>query len=302
MTLIPANLYAGLSDLRAYFSYTSTEATADNETLREYLTQASRDIDRYTRKKFYPHVRDLTFDHPADSRTVCTGMFFLEVLSLSANSGSQVIPDSIIRTKCGDNWNLSPYDRFFLADDSGSLFQWSGTTDQSVQGKFLLGFRSDYQLDAEAWVDSGASLTDDLAAAASVMVSGASNGPNEFGISPRIRADQIIKLGAGASQEILFVQDTGWGGTAASTRVVRGRNGTTAASHASGTQIFVWNPEPEIRMATLRLARWHYEVRSNPTGQRHFFPQFGGFELADAWPKDIRQALDRYKGLDIVSF
>lgn len=298
---VALNLYAGLSELRSYFTFTDTEAIAANDDLRGYLEASSRAIDRYTRKKFYPHKRSLFFDYPADGRTLKPG-FFLEVLSLTANNGEQDIPREIVLGRCGCEWNITPYNTMELSESSGSFFRWSGTKRRSIEGSFLLGFRSDYTLDSEAWIDTGAVLTASLASSGSIVTSDPWDGTNEFGFSPRFSQSQIWRLGSGASQELIVVTDTAFGGSGASTAVVRGVNGTTAASHASGTIIYQWNPEPEIKMATLRLARWMYEVRNNPTGQRHFFPQFGGFELADSWPKDITQALKRYVGIDIATF
>lgn len=295
------NLYASLSELRSYFTYTDTEAQASNDDLRFYLYTASRAIDKYTRVKFYPHVRVKYFDYPEDGKTVKVGQH-LEVLSLYGDNGDQEIPNSIILSRCGCEWNLTPYDTLELRDSAGSSFQWSGDKRRSITATLLTGYRSEYDLPDEPWIDTSAVLTASLASSVDVVQSSASGGMNKFGFAPRFGESQIWRLGSGASQELVLVGTTGYQGEAASTLVVRGINGTTAASHASGTPVYAWNPEPEIKMATLRLARWFYEVRNNPTGQRHFFPQFGGFELADAWPKDIKMTLDRYRPFEMGSF
>jgi hypothetical protein len=303
------NSYAGLSELKTYWDFTAGQADDLNDTLRDYLIRASRGIDRYTRKKFYPYKRTLWFDVPDDERTINVRDFFLEVLGLSSNAGTagngaiQVIPEDVQLLRCGENWNLTPYNTIEIEETSGSLLNWSGSRKRAVKVELLMGFRSDYQLDDEPWLDSGTCLLADLSSSTSVIVAGASNGANELGISPRFASEQIWRLGSGASQELVYVLNTGVGASPAQqTGVLRGVNGTTATSHASGTPIELWQPEPEIKINTMRLARWYYEVRNNPTGQRHFFPQMGGFELADTWPKDIRDALDRYVGVDIWGF
>jgi hypothetical protein len=212
------------------------------------------------------------------------------------------MPPSIFLKRCGAEWNLSPYDTIEIEETTGSTISYAGTTRRSVKAEAVFGFRSDYEDTDEVWIPTGASLTEQLEASSLVIHSGASDGQNELGYAPRFQSDQLWRLGSGASQEFVWVQDTGYGGTAGSTKVIRGVNGTTAVDHASGTEIHVWNPEPEIKLQTMRLALWYYEVRNNPTAQRHFFPQMGGFELADAWPKDVREALARYRGVDIRSF
>lgn len=303
------NSYAGLSELRSYWDFSNDQAEDLNETLRDYLVRASRGIDRYTRKKFYPYRRTLWFDVPDDERTINVREFFLEVLGLSSNAGIagngaiQVIPDEVQLLRCGDSWNITPYNIIEIEETSGSLLNWSGSRRRAVKVDLLMGFRSDYQIDDEPWLDSGTCLVADLTSATSIIQTGASNGPDELGMSPRFKTEQIWRLGSGASQELVYVLDTGWGSSPLTqTRVLRGVNGTTPISHSSGTLIEVWQPEPEIKINTMRLARWYYEVRNNPTGQRHFFPQMGGFELADSWPKDIRDALDRYVGVDVWGF
>jgi len=298
------NSYASLSELKNYFDFNDNQSSGLNVILRDYLIQASRGVDRYTRKKFYPQKRTMYFDHPGDGRTIEFPNFFLELIGLSGQAGDQGIDDSILLFRCGNNWNLTPYNTVEISDDSGSLLNWSGTPRRSVKATIIEGYRSSYEDQNEAWVFSGTSLLDDLAASNTTVYAGASNGYNDLGFSPRFKSEQIWRVGSGSSQEFMYVLDTGYGASENdnNTHVIRGINGTTATSHPSGLAIYVWEPEPEIKINTMRLARWIYEVRNNPTGTRHFFPQMGGFELADSWPKDIRDALRRYRGIDIVSF
>jgi len=297
------NSYASLSELKNYFSFNDSTALSesDNEILRDYLIQASRGIDRYTRKKFFPQKRTLYFDHPDDGRTVQFPNFFLELLGLSGQSGDQGISPDVLLLRCGDNWNLTPYNIVEITDNSGSLLNWSGTPRRSVVAQVIEGFRSNYEDTNEAWVNTSTCLLDDLAASNTVLFTDTSATRNELGFVA-FKSEQILRIGSGSSQEFVYILDTNYGGSANMTRVIRGINGTTAASHTSLTPIWSWEPEPEIKINTMRLARWQYEIRNNPTGKQHFFPQLGGFELADAWPKDIRDALRRYRGIDIASF
>jgi hypothetical protein len=297
------NSYASLSELKSYFDFNDNTSSGLNVILRDYLIQASRGVDRFTRKKFFPTRRTLYFDHPPDGRTVEYPNMFLELIGLSGQAGDQPISLDAVMLRCGDNWNLTPYNTAEIRDNSGSLLNWSGTPRRSVVTDIIEGYRSDYEYTNEAWINSGTCLLDDMAASNTTLYTGSSAGYNDIGFSPRFKSEQIWRLGSGSDTEFVYVLDTGYGASPENfTHVIRGMNGTTARDHASGTLVQIWEPEYEIKINTMRLARWQYEVRNNPTGTRHFFPQMGGFELADSWPKDIRDALRRYRGIDVSSF
>jgi hypothetical protein len=236
------NSYASLSDIKTYFSFEGDEAPELNETLRNYLVRASRAIDRYTRKRFYPQKRTLYFDHPQDSRTLHLRTFFLELLGLSGQNGDQGIDLGVVFTRCGQDWNITPHNVIELDDTSGSLLNWSGTPRKSVKAVVLEGFREDYDQPNTAWVDSGTSLLQDTAASDTQLITGSSAAMATDGKMPRFKSEQIWRLGSGASAEMCYVTHTGFGASPANTTVVlRGINGTTAASHASGTKVYLWN-------------------------------------------------------------
>ena len=48
------NLYAGLSQLRAFFDFSGIEASSTNTELRRFLSKASRTIYAITHRRFYP--------------------------------------------------------------------------------------------------------------------------------------------------------------------------------------------------------------------------------------------------------
>lgn len=295
------NTYASLSELRQYWSFEGTEASDLNPKMRDYLSRSSRAIDRYTRQRFFPLKKTKWFDYP-ESDYIRFGEFFLELLGLSGQSGDDGMPVDIFWKRCGANWNITPYDTIEVNDTTGSSISYSGTKRRAVKTIALYGYREDYDDPQTAWIATGASIVGTLTSAASAIPTSASTVTNELGYSPGVQADQLWRLGSGASQEFIWVTDTGLGGSSGSQVAIRGINGTTAASHADGTGIFAFDPEPEIKLQTMRVALWMYEVKDNPTTQRHFFPQMGGFELADGWPRDVKDALKRYRDLSIKSF
>ena len=89
-TLIKGD-YTTLSNVRTYLSLASADIS-DNDELRRFITRASRSIDGFTRRAFYPRrIGDgklLTFDLPNDrSYLRMDGVDLLEVKGLSDLNG-----------------------------------------------------------------------------------------------------------------------------------------------------------------------------------------------------------------------
>lgn len=297
------NEYAGLSDIRKYFDFAdANDGSAANVKLKEYLLQASREIDRYTHRRFYPYHKFLWFDSPDDRRTLQFQDDVLELNGLSDNGGASAVSLGVVFLRSGDSFNLTPYDNIELDDSTGSTLDYSGTPQKAVKADVIIGFRELFDEDNYGWIDSGASLTDDLASGTTLASTTGSGGTNSLGESPRFATMQLWRLGSGASQEMAYVLDTTLGDMGSGiTQIIRGVNGTTATCHANGAPIYTWQPEEVIKRQTIRLAKWAYEARNNAQGGRTLFPQFGSIELPDTWPKDVSNALDRFVKWDMGS-
>lgn len=288
MTLnVPPNVYATLGDLRSYLGLPSS-ASQDDTQLMGFLVRASRAIDRYCRRHFYPlyHTGNsvLKFDIPKDDQ-LRFDHDLLAVNGLSDVGGASGIAPSVYWLKCGDDWNRTPYDRVVLDDSSGSTFNYSGTPRRAIWADVITGYHEDY---SRAWVNSGASLTASMTSLQQTIPVSGSTGPNNIGISPRFKEyGQIVRIGS----EIMF---TAASVSASSIRVIRGQNGTTAASHASGVTVETWSPEEDIAFGALRLAAMQYHQRDTPYTGRTTSVQFGVIESQDSWPPDVHEKLRRY--------
>ncbi len=293
--------YTSLSKVRTNLSLASAGEDSDDAELQSLITKASRTIDRYTRRFFYPLRQGgndtLKFDLPTDRRTlVFDDLDVLEVHGLSHTNGASEIDSSVYWLKCGNRWNLTPYDRLEIDDSSGSLFNFSGTTQRAVHVDTLLGYREDYKF---AWVDSSASLTDALGAAITLASVSGSAGNNSVGVSPRFFAGQILKLGSGATEEFVYVQDTI---NSSSIRLIRGVNGTSVASHAASAEIMTWQPEYDIEDAATEVVAFVYQKSRSPFTGKLSVMNLGFVEVPEAWPEKTLEKLQRYKKRPIHSF
>ena len=286
------NEYGTLSQLRTFLSLASAETSDDTE-LEQFLVRASRAIDRYCRRHFYPKrlggTNALKYDLPRGLTLRVDEKDILDVHGLSHYNGASSIDESVYWLRAGDNWNMTPYDRIELDDSSGSTFNFSGTDKRAIHVDAVTGYNENY---GEAWVNSGGSLTDALGSTVTLASVSASGGMNSLGISPRFSAKQIWRLGTGASEEYVYVRDTTDGNAV---RLIRGINGSSAVNHAASTTIHVWQPEPDIEYSALELAAFMYQKAKSPFTNRISVLQLGVVEQPDAWPEVTLDRLSRYR-------
>lgn len=252
------NEYVTLDNLRSYLSLASADTSDDTE-LKKFIRDASRAIDRHTRRRFYP-VRTasaLRYDIPDDLELVFKEDI-LEVKGLSDLNGSSAISSNVFWLKSGDDWNQTPYDRIVIDDSSGSTFNYSGTPQRGVHIDAVIGYHEDY---ANAWVNTGASLTDALGATVTLASVSGSAGDDTFGSPSRIQAMNIIKV----DEEYMYVSQ---GTNTSILQVVRGINGTSAVAHSASATVFRWNVEPDLQTACLELSAYYYAQSKSPYTQR----------------------------------
>jgi hypothetical protein len=293
--------YTTLSKVRNYLALGSA-ATADDNVLRDYIIYSSRAIDGFTRRNFFPQRKGegdyLRFDLPDDRTTlVVDEEDLLEVKGLSDLNGASEIDTSVYWLKTGDRWNLTPYDRIVIDDSSGSLFNFSGTPQRAIRLDGVVGYHSQYN--NSAWIDSGASLTSDLAETVTVASVSASGAFNAVGESPRFSQGQLWKMGSGSNEEFAYVQDTTDGNAV---RLIRGINGTSAYSHAATTRVFTWQPERDIEHSATELAAFMYLKATAPLTNRVTNLQLGIMETPNTWPEQTLDRIKRYRKSYIYSF
>lgn len=277
-TNYPLNTYVPLEELRSYFSLGS-QNTTDDETLKDIIFRCSRSVDKFTRRHFYPKKEVRYYDAPKDE-TLRLDRDFISVTGLSHLNGASSIDSSSYWLSRGEDWNLKPYDRIVL--DSGR-FSFTRTPKRAVSVEGVTGFH-----EGQGWVYSGASLMGDLTTNNTIVFVGGSMGQDDEGFVPRFKPGQIIRF----DDEFAHIE---YGSGLSYIGVKRAINGTTIASHASNTGIYVWKPESDIQFYTKRLASWAYMQSQSPYTERISIPGYGSIDVPGNWPKDIRDGLHRFK-------
>lgn len=277
--------YATLADVKAELN---AEGTVDDKKVLHGLRQVSRRIDGLFKAKvpvFAPYIqaRRIALDGSAINSTDGTLLFNMPLLALTGvGINSQVLT-------VGTNVQAYPVDSvpYFQLQLMGDCWtSWyrgycsGGRGAQYATVTGVWGYNTDY---ANAWLDVD-TVTTALGINASVTSFTVADvdGDTPYGEAPRLSAGSLIQIDT-EWMDVIATNDT-----TNTVTVVRGVNGSTAATHAFGAAVQVYQVDENIRRAVTRQTAFVYARK-------------GAFEtvrVADfstvAFPKDI---LDEVNGL-----
>lgn len=236
------NKYATLTDYKAYSTargQTASTDTADDAVINNLLAQASRHLDRETKRQYYPSIETHLYDIPFD-RDLILDNDLLEVITFTNGD---------LTTITGTNYilkgNTPPYWSFTLRDTSNDV--WTANAEGSAEQVLSLlgvwGYHDQYA--QRAWLavgTLGAAITD-TTTLAFMMTAGHSIVPGN-----------ILKI----DTEYFNVSTVS---TNTITPVKRGDNGSTAATHLNGATVYAWQPMDEVKQNTLEIANSAYMRR-----------------------------------------
>jgi hypothetical protein len=264
------NTYATLTDLRHRLGLTASQ-TADDGLLLSYLVAASRLIDAYTGRHFYPvrETRFYTYQHAAQL------LLDADLLTLHTLSNGSIIPLDACHILPG----------VLVLDQTQAVFTSGADPVDSISVTGLWGFHTDWE---RAWIASDDSIQNNPLSAniLSVMVNDI-DGMDLTGYQARFAVGQLLRL----EDEYVCVR-----AIAIDTNVLtveRGVNGTTAANHAQGTPIDVYQPPEDVKQACLRVASWLYKQKDAGFVQAAGNLR-GQMVVPPALPDDIQQILAPY--------
>lgn len=225
-------------------STTPTTNTIDDAVINQLIIGASRFIDNYVGRKFYPRVQTKKYDVP---NTITRRPNRLELnddlleLETLTNGDSTVVTSSDYIL---EDVNNPPYYNINLRDTSS--IDWEPNSDGSTQQVISVfgtwGFHENY---TDAWMTGGTSASSINSTDLSFTVSSGST----------ISTGNIIKI----DDEIMDIISTS-GSTA--TVEKRGANGSTAATHNASSTIYYWNAMYPVKIATYMIVRNIYKERS----------------------------------------
>ncbi len=245
MTII--NGYCTLSEFKNYVaprgqSTSITTDATDDSVISAIVEGISRWIDEQCGRTFYPRIETRYFNVPED-RLLIVDDDLLAVTTLT-NGDDSVTASTEYNL---EPRNVSPAWAIKIKDTSSDI--WTSDSDGSYEGVIEVlgywGYRSQYT--QRGWVSAG-TLASDMSAVATTCTMTAGH---------TLVNDQIIKI----DNEIMNISVS----SNTVTPAKRGDNGSTAAAHTSGTTVYYWSVQPEIREATRQIAQSIYSARSGQT-------------------------------------
>jgi len=297
--------YVSYEDLK---SYQNIPVTTDDDLLQGLCEIASSMWDGSTQRSFAPWRETRYYDYespPGDAllmsararQALFSGDWasvlkvdedLLEVKVLTTENGETTISSDDYYLKCGHTYNVQPYDRIELKTDGDTtVFSFSGTYQKANSVDAIWGYHTDW---ARAWQSSGDSIQDaeGIDDSATALTVTDADGVDIYGVTPRFKVQTLIKAG----DEYMYVigKDTDTN----ILTVLRGVNGTTAASHAKDTALYVYRPIREVEHMVKRLAAWLYGQKDSPFQARQANTQTGVITIPDAAPVDVQAKANYY--------
>lgn len=240
------NVYATLAEFKSYFTSrggsASTDA-ADDAVIEQLLEQASRYLDSKTARWFYPRIETRYYNIPGQPDGYERELWFdadlLDMLSFLNGDGTAISSTEYNLL----SRNESPKYKLVMKPTSDVV--WSldnnGDWEHVITISAIWGYHYRY---SDAWF-AGSTLAEDLDASETQW---------DVASESLFAAGQTIKV----DSEICNVSSTISGKV---NIVSRGDNGSTAATHSSGSTIYIWRPMEEARNAVCEITNTAYRRR-----------------------------------------
>ncbi len=228
MTLV--NGYVTLATYKTWPDIESTDAT-DDGVIEQLIQASSRYIDNKSQRWYFPRVRLRHYDIPRSNVLKLKGDL-LEVISFINGDDTTISSSDYLLNPPDD------YPKYELELQAYSSVYWQLDTNRgSRQVLDLTGIEAFHNSYSErAWSVGGtlgAAITSTTALTATLTAGHAC-------VTGQIwRIDNEILNGSISSNTATFL--------------VRGDNGSTAATHLNGATIYYWNPQDDIKEAVIML-------------------------------------------------
>ena len=224
MALVTARWYATLTDLKAELGETGT---TNDARLGRYIAQASRSIEAFTGRTFYPVTATKYFDAPRDGCSLF--LAYEDLLTLTTLTDDTGVITSTYYWLCP--LNVTPKHSVVL--DTGSLgrgFQYDEDPQRAISIAGQWGYGDDYQ-------DTGLTLSANVTTTTATKITASSAG---------LEVGMMLLIGT----EAMHVSAVS--GNVAT--VQRGALGTTAATHTAADVVYRYVPPADVTMAVLAMA------------------------------------------------
>ena len=267
------NSYGNLADLKTQLEITGT---GEDTSLLRSLETASRSLDTYCKRHFFTKSETRQF-RGAGNR------LFLDADLLSATTLTTLKDDR----STDKTWATTDYELFPLGDTMYPK-EWIELADNTTAGSFASGIKRGVQIAGLFGYGNGNSSTPYLSAT-TLNDAGFDSSETTFTAT----AGTTLNIG-----ETILIDSEQMYITGISTHVItvqRAMNGTTGASHANSSTVYVYKYPQEVENACYLQAgrvskRWK-TAYANQLGA----PEMGSFEISIALDGDVQRLLNPYR-------
>lgn len=263
-------LYTTVDSIRGRLTIDTQD---DDDRLLEAIAEASRALDAATGRRFYPRIATHYYDYMGPVRLRLDDDL-LTATTVTTNNDGTTLASTDYHLAQGTSYNFHPYDRILIDRSSSARFQWSSTVVKSQKVVGVWGYHTDY---TKAWVDSGATLGANITDTTGTSIT-VSDG-TQFEVGETIQID---------SEWLLIKRVEGTAIT-----VERGINGSTAATHTSGTTIETFLPEQDAERIASRYALWLYKQDEAPFTYE-VTQADGSMIIPQSAPPEVHRFIKRY--------
>jgi hypothetical protein len=241
------NTFVTLHRLRQHLGFAAADTSEDSRLLT-LLEAATALLERGTQRRFTP--RHATIAHSFNLYDAAGLLLQEDLLALTG----------LIN---GDGSSLSLSSTVILPGElrliNGACFVYESTPLNAIDVTGIWGWHDDW---LNAWRSSGDTVQNNpLSATSTALTVADADGADAENEVPRFQVGQLLKI------EDEYLRVLAVNTTTNVLTVLRGVNGTTAASHAQNVAISIYQPPHDAALVCLRLAAWLYREPDNEFGQ-----------------------------------
>lgn len=259
--------YSTLQEIRATY-LNETNATQDTM-LFDLLRSTSREMDNICNRRFVPWLTTQYYDTPRrpDDPILFTDDL-LELTTLTNGDGNT------FTTAQYKLYPLNAYPKHKVIILPSSELKWyttsTGDPNGAISAAGVYGYHDDY---TNAWQDTLATLSAAITTTSQTTVTCTTG---------KVYRGYLVKI----DSEYIYINSVTVGSSDTLT-MIRGVNGSTAATHLISTPIYRWT-SPEVEMVCRVASVAYFKLRANPVGDSVVL---GGQSFAT--PKDVTQYMDK---------
>lgn len=233
------NCYASIADLKTALSVTST---TDDVVMRKIIDSASRMIDRYTNRYFY--VWSTTKYYDGALRLWTDDLLSIDASGLKTDEDGDATYENTLATTDYILYPLNTYPKTYIEISNDSDYgSFGGGVKKSVSITGKWGYGDG--ISTTPYTDSGTTLDGTLTVGATAVA--------VHSITPHSLGQTIL-----VELEQMFVESIS---TTVMT-VIRGVNGTTAATHADNITTYIYQYPSDIWQCCIDLSSAIYQNRN----------------------------------------